>query len=230
MPASKPKNAGPNRSDGVATRERLVIAGEQLFASEGINAPLTSVLHAAGQRNKAALQYYFGSRRGLLDAILERHVEVIERERAVILEQAAQAGELANLSALVAALLVPAANRLRTPSGRNYLLILPQLLPKLDTSWKAGTMPPSLHRTIDAIEARLDASPVDAHARTTLVQVMQAAVLAERARQINTGQRRISHEHFVDLCTEMLTDALGLTRSSAPTSAEVHSTPRRTLT
>ena len=213
MTRSKPQNTAPVRSDGLATRERLVLAGEQLFATEGINAPLTAVLHAAGQRNKAALQYYFGSRQGLLDAILEQHVEVIERERAVILEQAGQANELPDLSTLVAALLVPAANRLRTSHGRNYLLILPQLLPKLDTSWKSGTMPPSLQHTINAIEARLDAPPIDAHARTTLVQVMQAGVLAERARQINTKQRRISHEHFVALSTDMLTGALGATKT-----------------
>jgi AcrR family transcriptional regulator len=198
------------RRDGSETRERLIRAGEHLFATESINAPLSSVLSAAQQRNKGALQYYFGSREGLLSAILERHVEVIEAERAEMLDAATGAGAGGgSLEALVAALFVPAANRLHTVEGRNYLLILPQLVPRIDPTWGAGTMPPSLRRAIDAIQARLAAPRPEAHARTALVQIMQASILAERARQVNTDEAALSHKRFVAISLDMLTNALG---------------------
>src|SRR6516164_9306753 len=140
----------PTRRDGSETRERLIRAGEHLFATQGINAPLSSVLDAAEQRNKGALQYYFGSREGLLAAILERHVAVIEAERSELL-QGALGHDPASLSALVAALFIPAANRLHTAEGRDYLLILVQLVPRIDPTWGSGTMPRSLRDTLDAI-------------------------------------------------------------------------------
>jgi AcrR family transcriptional regulator len=201
----------PARRDGSETRDRLIRAGEHLFASESINAPLSSVLSAARQRNKAALQYYFGSRDGLLAAILERHVAVIEADRSEMLRDAL-ALDRPPLGALVAALFVPAANRLHSPEGRDYLLILLQLVPRIDPTWGAGTMPPSLSGTLDAIEARLDAPRPEAHARTALVQVMQAGILAERARQVSSGESKLSHQRFVVVALDMLTNALGSTR------------------
>jgi len=201
----------PTRRDGSETRDRLIRAGEQLFATESINAPLSSVLSAAQQRNKAALQYYFGSREGLLAAILERHVAAIEAERSEMLRDAL-GDDQPSLDALVAALFVPAANRLHTTEGRNYLLILPQLVPRIDPTWGAGTMPPSLRGVIDAIEACLVAPRPEAHERTTLVQVMQAGILAERARQVNSGESKLSHKRFVAIGLDMLTSALATTR------------------
>jgi AcrR family transcriptional regulator len=201
----------PTRRDGSETRERLIRAGEYLFATQGINAPLSSVLDAAEQRNKGALQYYFGSREGLLAAILERHVAVIEAERSELL-QGALGHDPASLSALVAALFIPAANRLHTAEGRDYLLILVQLVPRIDPTWGSGTMPRSLRDTLDAIEARLAAPRQEAHARTALVQVMQAGILAERARQVNSGPAKPSHKRFVAIALDMLTSALGTTR------------------
>ena len=60
-----------NASD---TRERLVDAGRTLFSRQGVySTPLKAVVEAAGQRNPSALHYHFGSRAGLLNAILDSH-------------------------------------------------------------------------------------------------------------------------------------------------------------
>jgi AcrR family transcriptional regulator len=59
-----PIDAGP-------TRQRIIDAATELFAARGVDAvSLGEVNRAAGQRNASALQYHFGSRAGLLRALL----------------------------------------------------------------------------------------------------------------------------------------------------------------
>ncbi|TDC74289.1 TetR family transcriptional regulator, partial [Actinomadura sp. 7K507] len=57
--------------DASATRERLQRAGARLFAAHGIDAARTrDIVALAGQGNDSAITYHFGSRTGLLEAIL----------------------------------------------------------------------------------------------------------------------------------------------------------------
>jgi AcrR family transcriptional regulator len=56
------------------TRLALMRAAEQLFASQGVDrVSLREIAIAAGQRNVSAATYHFGSKRELIEAILERH-------------------------------------------------------------------------------------------------------------------------------------------------------------
>ena len=56
------------------TRLALMRAAEQLFAQQGVDrVSLREIAIAAGQRNVSAATYHFGSKRGLIEAILERH-------------------------------------------------------------------------------------------------------------------------------------------------------------
>ena len=49
-------------------------AAEQLFAQQGVDrVSLREIAIAAGQRNVSAATYHFGSKRELIEAILERH-------------------------------------------------------------------------------------------------------------------------------------------------------------
>ena len=196
------------RSDGTATRKRLLRAGEALFAASGVEVPLSELQRAAGLRNNSALQYYFGSRDGLLDAILDRHQKVIDAERHNLLAGLPTDGRSPDLGAFVRALVVPGANRLRTTDGRDYLLILPQVVHRMDVSRAEGTMPEALQRTLDGIEHALDVTTTNARARAGLAAVMNAAALADRARQINARQRRTSHNEFVGTLVSMLIGAL----------------------
>lgn len=64
--------------DGSETRARLLVEAERLFAEVGVlQAATGDIVRAAGQRNASALTYHFGSgkghfgsRQGVLDAIL----------------------------------------------------------------------------------------------------------------------------------------------------------------
>lgn len=72
----------------VSTREAVLRAAEQLFAVGGIESPSDrEIIARAGVGNKSAISYHFGSRRGLVDAILAEHGEVLRVRRALAYEQ-----------------------------------------------------------------------------------------------------------------------------------------------
>jgi AcrR family transcriptional regulator len=65
------------------TRDRLLDAAEDLVARHGPDAVSTrQILAAAGAGNMAAIQYHFGTKDGLLAAVVARVLEPLERDRA----------------------------------------------------------------------------------------------------------------------------------------------------
>jgi AcrR family transcriptional regulator len=66
-PADTPR--GASRSDGEASRERLMLAGLRLFAHQGFAATSTRELAQAAGVNIAAISYYFGDKAGLYRAV-----------------------------------------------------------------------------------------------------------------------------------------------------------------
>ena len=58
-------------ADCGATANRLILAAEAEFARAGIQgASLRRINALAGQRNTSAVRYHFGSREGLLEALI----------------------------------------------------------------------------------------------------------------------------------------------------------------
>ncbi|MET8047281.1 helix-turn-helix domain-containing protein [Streptosporangium sp. NPDC005286] len=120
-----------------ATGRRLVAAAERLFAERGIDGvSLREINNAAGQRNSTALQYHFGDRTGLLNAVLAKHHPEIEARRHQLLDEYESRGSLPEAEArrvLAAALVRPMAAKLADPdSGRSYLRIMEQLVQRGD--------------------------------------------------------------------------------------------------
>ena len=89
---------------GDAARSALVEAAERLFAQNGIEGvSLRDVSSAAGQRNHNAAQYHFGDRLGLVAAVYENRMQVVEARRRVCLVDVADD----DVRGLVAAIVVP---------------------------------------------------------------------------------------------------------------------------
>jgi AcrR family transcriptional regulator len=77
--------------DGEATRAALIDAALKLCAEEGPDGPpLADIITAAGQRNASAIQYHFGSRDGLLAAVLRPFADRVRLARHSLIEQAQQ--------------------------------------------------------------------------------------------------------------------------------------------
>jgi TetR/AcrR family transcriptional regulator, regulator of cefoperazone and chloramphenicol sensitivity len=69
------------RGRPAAGRLRLLDAAEELFATWGLEVPNREIVAAAGQHNRSAITYHFGSRAGLLDAVCERHETPVAQHR-----------------------------------------------------------------------------------------------------------------------------------------------------
>jgi TetR/AcrR family transcriptional regulator, regulator of cefoperazone and chloramphenicol sensitivity len=173
--------------DATATRAVLLREAERLFARRGVyQVTVREIVEAAGQRNVSALNYHFGSREGVLDAILERHSEVIDVARGVML---ARAGRDASSRDLIAALVVPYLASLAEPSGRDYLRIVAQLTPRFGT-WRdpntRGTGP-WLVEILSILEDRPHhLAPEVRRERVVELIMLMTAAASERARAIES--------------------------------------------
>ena len=93
---------------GDRTRARLITAAERLFAKNGLDAVSVRDITAAAKANTAAVHYHFGSKRGLVEAILEARAAEVGRRRGEILD-GVEAAPAPTLRDVVAALVIPTA-------------------------------------------------------------------------------------------------------------------------
>lgn len=89
-------NPSPN-----APKIALILAAEVLFARDGIeSASLREIAAQAGQRNHHAVQYHFGSRDSLVQAIFDYRMNQMESARGAMLAAVEEADRLADLRAI----------------------------------------------------------------------------------------------------------------------------------
>jgi AcrR family transcriptional regulator len=70
-----PAQSVPVKSD---TKRKLLVTAIKLFANHGIEAvSLRQINEKAGARNASAINYYFGNKRGVLEAVLDFHHQVV---------------------------------------------------------------------------------------------------------------------------------------------------------
>lgn len=175
----------------LSTKEKLLDVAEELFASRGVEATLVGdIVQGAGQRNPSALRYHFGSREGVLQAILEKHLTRIEERRAKLLASWPAPGPRTPRDAIELAV-VPLAELLSTEAGRRYLRILGQTMYELAPDQLEGVGKyPSLSTTIDLMRGCIDTLPprvVDERIQGTLLLI--SAMLAIRARDMSSRRR-----------------------------------------
>lgn len=195
--------------DSTQTKARLVREAERLFARRGVwQVTVREITQAAGQRNVSALNYHFGSREGILDAILVRHGDPTDEARG---EHLLAVGRDAGSRDLMAALVVPYASHLATPDGRDYLRIVAQLT-GLFSAWRdanPGTGP-WLLEILGILEGRpADVPPPIRRERVVDVIMLMTAALAERARAIESDhQLELDEPTFEANLTDVLVGIL----------------------
>lgn len=134
----------------------------------------------AGQRNPSAVHYHFGSREGLLKAIIEQHSSVVDAERARRLEAL---GDEPSLAGLVAAIVVPLTAELATESGRDYLRIVPQSLGTTPVA------PPAITAAFTLAEKALADLPQPVrNERLSSMFLAASTLLAKRAADLDEGR------------------------------------------
>ena len=116
---------GPMTQDAAKTDTRtgLLLAAERLFALQGVAATtIRQINAAAGQRNQSAIHYHFGSRDGILDAIMDLRVPPMNQARAALLERMRDEAGARPLTSreIVTALIQPNLDRLLATPGPHF--------------------------------------------------------------------------------------------------------------
>ena len=110
------------RKDTLSTRRQMIDAAETLFAEKGIdNVSLVDISRAAGQKNRSALQYHFGDKAGLINAVLDKHSADIAVTRGEMLDALELSVEFTVRDA-VRALVIPVAEQLENREGGQAFL------------------------------------------------------------------------------------------------------------
>lgn len=113
-------------SDQRAGRVAIIQAAERLFAMYGLHgASLRQISEASGQKNASAIQYHFGSRDGLVEAVFSQRMSAINPRRQAALDALTTENGLNNVRDLVSVMVVPMADELRPRAeGNHYLQFL----------------------------------------------------------------------------------------------------------
>ncbi|MFG2136871.1 TetR/AcrR family transcriptional regulator [Streptomyces sp. NPDC048650] len=200
------------RTSGPGTRDRLMRAAEEIFAAHGVDgAQMRDIVRLAGQGNPSAVQYHFGSRAGLLDAVMAGRLA--RTEAALTSLPATVDAPDATLAQLVGALITAEASELRDDRGRRCLRISAQL------THESGVRTRTPHPTLDGTTYwRLIGRMEDALAAAGLPEALRlerldlaltliGAAMADRAR------------HHLDDVTPLIGEELFLADLTGTTAA-----------
>ena len=191
----------------------LIAAGEALLAERGVSGvSLREIARAAQQRNASALQYHFGGRAGLVEAILAKHTPDIEARLGALLDLYESRGG-GGLHDLAEALVRPLAAKLADPSGRRYLKVVAQLLHAPDP---IAAVPArllgralNLNRWLRLVEPFIPAAAHPAQQRRLIAirfvfSELARAKPAQRRRQRRSAGDELSVTELADLVVALL--------------------------
>ncbi len=203
-------------------RTKLLDTAERLFAERGISGvSLREITEAAGQRNASVVQYHFGSRDGLVAAVVDRHMAGIDADRTVRLDAATRGDRAPDVHEAMGILVEPLAECLRTSGGRAYLRVVQHLVDEPSASPAAGrplgTTNPSLRRASGLLARASGALPdrIAAERRDQTTSFLLRA-LADRAAELDGDRRpRLGHDAFVANLVDVLVAVLTTPLSGA---------------
>uniref|UniRef100_UPI003F4998B9 TetR/AcrR family transcriptional regulator n=1 Tax=Nonomuraea bangladeshensis TaxID=404385 RepID=UPI003F4998B9 len=105
--------------DVVSTRARLLAAAERLFLDKGYEQVSVRAINAEAGLNPGAVHYRFGSREGLIAALLEQELSPLWADRLDVLSRRSRGeGEPFEVGDLVTALVEPFEELSRSEKGR----------------------------------------------------------------------------------------------------------------
>jgi AcrR family transcriptional regulator len=112
----------------LATKSRILDAAETLFMEHGFEATSLRLITAAAGVNLAAVNYHFGSKEELFQAVLTRRLDPMNQSRVALLDRYEREAAPAALGCerILAALFIPALELARDPArgGANFLRLL----------------------------------------------------------------------------------------------------------
>jgi AcrR family transcriptional regulator len=202
---------------GEKTKQQLLDAGARLIALRGIKGVTSrEIVKAAGQRNTGALQYYFGSTKGLLEQIVLTHRARLHDRRTELLDAAEREGRSRDLRSLIEVLFRPLSEVVdRAPEDRAYVQIAAQLMSDPELSFEEF-----LEMVRDPVSDRVSVLLLDVplglpqalvieRFRLAVVQATQAVAYRARLAEKPQGKhQRITTELFIENLLDMTVASL----------------------
>lgn len=90
-----------------STRERILATAEQLFAEGGVATTSLRTITSLARVNLAAVNYHFGSKEALIEAVYERRLGPLNRARLTNLDRLEQSGAAVPVEDIVRAFVEP---------------------------------------------------------------------------------------------------------------------------
>ena len=172
-----------------SARERLIVAGEQLYAEAGVGRVRLRELNAlAGVRNDSAVHYHFGSQDGLLQEILRVHLEGLSTrvDECTAALCTGREGSPAAISDAIAALAIPFAEKLADERGRRFIRIVAQVWGEA-SSWRQFSFVPSSALAMDLIRRSLRGLPAEVlESRMWMITRFVVACFGSRAQRLDS--------------------------------------------
>jgi AcrR family transcriptional regulator len=198
------------QTDGglAAGRLSLVVTAERLFAQHGVSGvSLRTVNSEAGHKNASAIHYYFGSRDGLVKAVLDHRMPEINRRRIEMLAQVKARGLEDQLRPLIAVWVFPLAEQLQPrPEGNYYLRFLERLRREAKPEYGTwiDTFVSAWHETFRLVRSLISHLPSDVvSSRLGIVAYQISSGLATLEAGVEQGNMRhslaFSVENLIDL-------------------------------
>jgi AcrR family transcriptional regulator len=110
-----------------SSRERILDAAERLIAERGADVPFREIAAGAGQKNNSAVHYHFGSREGLIRAVIARRVQVEDRRRLEMIAALEEDETGDDLRSLVGAITRPLSESAYAEGATHYARFLEQV-------------------------------------------------------------------------------------------------------
>jgi AcrR family transcriptional regulator len=109
-------------SDTAGTRARILDVAEGLFAERGFHATTLRDITQLAQANVAAVNYHFGSKEALIEAVFERRLDALNTERLNALEVACSGSTKPHgrLEDVLEAFILPAIALTHSPHGAGH--------------------------------------------------------------------------------------------------------------
>ena len=110
------------------TKRRILNAAEHLFARDGYHATSLRSITTEAKVNLAAVNYHFGSKESLLEAVIERRLNPLNKVRQdqldALMQKAAQAGEVPSCRDILRAFIEPTLRLRQQGSGTEDFVAL----------------------------------------------------------------------------------------------------------
>lgn len=205
----------------VDARERILLAAERLIAERGPDVPLRDIAVAAGQRNNSAVQYYFGSRDGLIDAVVEHRMPALEARRFELLAEHEAIGDADGPRVLVELLARPmleAGRRYRTTHLNRFLDQVRNHPAVHDGARLANENRTSVRLVLNRLDRALGSMPPRTrHRRIRWMSTALLALLADHERAIETGDVKATDDGLVEDMLDALVAILTAPREATAT-------------